>query len=76
MKKENEDIKKRIEELGSDLYIERQLRDNLGMAKEGEVVVILPEDEELEKLVPDFDLEKKEEEKPVWRRWLEVFNFY
>ncbi len=75
LKEENEDIEKRIEELGSDLYIERQLRDNLGMAKEGEVVVILPDDEELTRLVSDFGLEKRQEEKPVWQKWLEVFNF-
>ncbi len=75
LRKENESIKKRIEELNSDLYIERQLRDNLVMAKEGEVVVILPDDEELEKLVPDFQLEKIQKEKPVWRKWLDVFNF-
>ncbi len=76
LKVENESIKKRIEELGSDLYIERRLRDSLGMAKEGEVVVILPDDEELEKLVTDFEPRKVQEEKPVWQRWFDVFNLY
>ena len=72
---ENENIKRRIEELGSDLYVERQLRDNLGMAKEGETVVILPNDEELRKLIIDFDLDENRVKLPVWQQWLEVFRF-
>lgn len=75
LKSENEDIKRRIEELSSDLYIERQLRDNLGMAKEGETVVVLPDDEELKNLVADLKQSQPAVEKPVWQQWLEVFRF-
>lgn len=76
LRKGNEEIRKKVEELSSDLYLEKQLRDNLGMAREGEQVIILPDDEELEALVPDLDMENRSEVKPIWQRWLEVFNFY
>lgn len=63
--------------LDSTEFIEQQARDKLGLAREGEVIVVLPPDEELRKLAPredeideSFELEKR----PIWRQWLNIFG--
>jgi len=71
---ENKVLEARLREARDDIYIEKQLRDKLGYAKEGEIVVILPEDDVLRKLAPE---EKKEEETlpdPNWKKWMKVFD--
>jgi cell division protein FtsB len=69
----NVELKQELEILTSNEYAEKQLRDKLGLAKEGEYVVILPEEDILRKLVP----EKKEEQEslpdPIWKKWFDLF---
>jgi cell division protein FtsB len=69
LKKEQEELKKRLETIGSDEYIEKQLRDNLGLAKEGEVVVVLPDEETLRALAPRFEQEDETLPDPNWKKW-------
>ena len=52
---------------------EEYIRDKLGLIKEGETVVVVPETFEVER---DVDLIEEVEEvgvMPVWRQWLELF---
>lgn len=75
LEKENKSIEKRLKEITSGDYIEKQLRDNLAMAKKGEIVVILPDEETLRSLVPKIDYEKNDSSSlPNFRKWLIFFK--
>lgn len=71
--KENEELKKKLQEVQSPQFIEKQLRDKLGYAKEGEIVVVLPDEETLRSLVPDLEEEEDTLPDPNWKRWLKLF---
>lgn len=69
----NKELQKQLEEINSEEFTERQLREKLGLAKEGEVVVVLPEQDVLKELAPE---PRKEEERlpdPNWKKWLDLF---
>lgn len=74
IKKENEEFKKKLSEIQSQEYIEKELRDKLGLAKEGEIVVVLPDAETLRNLVPDFEEEAESLPDPIWKKWLKLFQ--
>lgn len=57
----------------SDEFVEREAREKLGLAKPGEVVVILPPDDVLRRLAPKFEEEEFVEEQPIWKRWVGMF---
>jgi cell division protein FtsB len=73
LKEENEELKKRLEMIGSQEYIEKQLRDNLGLAKEGEIVIVLPDEETLRALAPRPQKEEEVLPDPNWKRWMNLF---
>ncbi|MBU1256558.1 septum formation initiator family protein [Patescibacteria group bacterium] len=66
-----EELKEKLEEVQEEEYIERVIRNELNMQKEGETVVVL-QDGELSK-IPDQvrdDVEKKEN----WEKWLDLWR--
>ena len=73
LRKEKEELEKKVAEAESDAYIEKQLRDKLGLAKEGEIVLILPEDEILRKIAPVIQEETDFLPDPTWKKWLKLF---
>jgi len=73
LKVQNEDLKKRLETAGSGEYLEKQLRDNLGLAKEGETIVVLPDEDTLRALAPRAEQEQETLPDPNWRKWLKLF---
>ncbi len=73
LKKENEEIQKKMAELKGEPYLEKQLRDKLGLAKEGEIVIVLPEAEILRKLAPPIPEEEDILPDPTWKKWLKLF---
>jgi cell division protein FtsB len=73
LEKENEEVGRKLEEINSEQFIEKQLRDNLGMAKEGEIVVVLPDEEILRKMAPKADEEEEVLPDPNWVRWMKLF---
>lgn len=73
LKKEKEELEKKVAEAESDAYIEKQLRDKLGLAKEGEIVLILPEDEILRKIAPVVQEEEDFLPDPTWKKWFKLF---
>ena len=75
LRKENEELKKELQILGSDEYKERQFRDKLGLAKEGELIVVLPDDETLRKLAPKSLEEEDSLPDPNWKKWMHLFGF-
>ncbi len=71
---ENKKLEQQLEILKSDFYIEKQLRDKLGLAKEGEIILVLPEPEIVKKLAPKLPEPVVVKPKPNWQKWLEIFR--
>ncbi len=74
LKKEEEELKKKYEEITSSEYMEKQLRNQLNLAKENEIVLVLPSDEVLQKLVPPDEEEVTFDTRPNYRKWIDVFG--
>ena len=75
LRKKNDELKKKVEEVKSDEFIEKQARDKLGLAKEGETVVVLPDGESLKKLAPLNNDESETLPDPNWKKWEGLFGF-
>ena len=73
IKLENQNLRLRLEEAQSDEYIEKQLRDKLGLAKEDEIVVILPAEEVVRKFAPMREEEEEFLPDPNWKKWVRLF---
>lgn len=73
LRKENEELQKRVTETQSDEFIEKQIRDKLGLVKEGEIVVVLPDEEILRSLAPNVSEEEDFLPDPNWKKWLKLF---
>jgi len=73
MKRKNEELAKRLAETQSVEFVEAEIRNKLGLVKEGETVVILPDEETLRKLAPNLLSEPETLPDPNWRRWLKLF---
>ena len=73
IKIDNEQLKQKIEMSASEEFIERQAREKLGLVKEGETVIVLPEEEALRQLSPKFIEEEHNLPDPNWKKWLKLF---
>lgn len=73
LKKENEELEEKLAVTKSEGYIEKQLRDKLGLAKEGEIVIVLPDEKILETLAPKLEEEGETLPDPNWKKWLKIF---
>ena len=75
-KKEEVRVISLSEYLKSDAFLEKEIRDKLGYTKEGEVLLILPPDDVLMKLVNlNWEIEG-DIQKPIpnWKKWYETFR--
>lgn len=54
-------------------FIEKEVRDKLGLGKEGEAMVVLPDAETLRKLAPQMPVEADTLPDPNWKKWLKLF---
>lgn len=69
---EQEKLKKEEEYVASPYYLEKVARDELGLAKPGERVVIIPTNQQTNVTTKT---EKSEDvEKPNWQKWWEVLS--
>jgi len=73
LKEENNELEDRLEDVRSDAYIEKELREKLGLAKEGETILVLPEEDILKNLVPKREEDTEILPEPNWKRWLKLF---
>lgn len=73
LKKENEELEENLATTKSEEFIEKQLRDKLGLAKEGEIVIVLPDEEILGTLAPSLEEEEETLPDPNWKKWLKLF---
>ena len=74
LKTGNKILEEELKKIQQSEYLEKQLRDKLGLAKEGETVVILPDPETLKKLVPEIPDEKDYLPDPPYVKWLKLFD--
>ncbi|MBI3290463.1 septum formation initiator family protein [Candidatus Microgenomates bacterium] len=73
LQNEQNEIKKKLEVASSAVFIEEVARDKLGLAKEGETVVVLPNDDFLKSLSPSLEVGEHESKKATWEKWWERF---
>ncbi len=68
LKKENEDLKRELQYKSSDSFAEEEIRNKLGMVKQGETEVIIPKQEEK---VNSGQVQQNQA--PNWRKWRDLF---
>lgn len=73
LKKDNEALQKEVQKTQTEEFIEKQLRDKLGMAREGEIVVVLPDAETVKKFAPLLEKDEDLPPDPNWKKWLKLF---
>lgn len=73
LKKEQEELLKTKEKVESDEFIEKEAREKLGLAKPGETVVVLPDEETLKRLAQKPQSDEFPKELSIWRKWVEMF---
>lgn len=61
------------EDVSSPFFIEKEAREKLGLAKEGETVVVLPSEDYLRSLITPLDEEDVPINKSNWKKWLKLF---
>lgn len=67
----NKELKKKLEFVQTADFIEREARDKLGLVREGETLVVIP-DEKI-RLILNQDREKENIRLPNWLGWWRVF---
>lgn len=70
---EKKELTEKLEEVNTRFYLEKQLRDQLGLAREDETVVVLPEGDILAKLAPQYHEEEETLPDPNWKKWYKLF---
>src|SRR3989338_6633694 len=75
LRKKNDELKKKVEEVKSDEFIEKQARDKLGLAQEGETDGVLRDEESLKKLAPLNNDESEPLADPNWKKWARLVGF-
>lgn len=73
MEEFNTNLERQIAEAQSASFIEKQVRDKLGLAKAGESIVILPDNDTLRKLAPQIGSEENTLPDPNWKKWMKLF---
>lgn len=74
LKKEKTQLERKLAETQSTEYLEKQLRNKLGLAKEGEIVLVLPDEETLKKMAPEEVEPEEVLPDPTWKKWLKLFQ--
>ena len=69
----NEELSQRVETFKSEEFVESQLRDKLGLAKEGETIIVLPDEETIKKFAPNDEKEEEILPDPNWKKWFKLF---
>jgi len=70
---ENQKLSIEAEVTQRDAFIEKQFRDKMGLVREGEITVVLPEANIVKRLSPQILEEEEVKPKPNWQKWLDLF---
>lgn len=71
---ENRKLEEQVQIVSSPEYVEKQLRDKMGLVKEGEIVLVLPEPEIVKKLAPKLSFNEAVPLKPNYQKWFDLFK--
>jgi len=73
MQKDNDDLQNKILLTQGSDYMEREIRNKLGLVKSGEAIVVLPDADILRKLAPPNVQDTESLPDPNWRKWEKLF---
>lgn len=74
VKREQAELLKQLEFVQSDFFQDQMARDQLGLARESEIVVVLPDDDIVRRLSPrKMEQEESPQTEPNWRKWRNLF---
>lgn len=73
MEKINKDLENQIANTQGVDFVEKQIRNKLGLVKSGEALVILPDAEIVKKLAPVVDGQDDALPDPNWKKWEKLF---
>jgi len=71
---ENKKLEEQVRMVQSDEFVEKQLRNKLGLVREGEIVIVLPEADIVRKLAPIIPEEEEAKPKRNYIKWLDLFR--
>ena len=74
LEQKNKEIGEKLEKISSQEYVEKKLRDDLGLVREGETIFVLPDENLLRSLVPELPNEEEELPPPNWKKWLDLLK--
>ena len=70
---DNDKLNQELAQTQSPDFIEKEVRDELGLGKTGEAMVVLPDDDILRKLAPQMSTEVDVLPNPNWIKWEKLF---
>ena len=73
MKEDNQRLEAQIAQTQGDEFIDREIRNKLGLVKTGEAIVVLPDSDVLKKLAPVTPLDLETLPDPNWKKWEKLF---
>lgn len=69
----NAELLRQVAKVQSGAYVEKQAYEKLGLVKDTEIVLVLPEEEVLRKLSPHIeDKQNITESIPNWKKWIDL----
>lgn len=69
----NSKLQEEIIRAQSQDFIDKQIRNKLGLTKDGETVVILPDESIVKNLAPKIDIDEEDLPDPNWVKWRKLF---
>jgi len=73
MQADNVKLQAQIAETEGAAFIDKQIRNKLGLTKEGEAVVILPEESIVKSFAPPVSFADETAPDPNWKKWEKLF---
>lgn len=69
----NAQLERQVAKVQSESYVEKQAYEKLGLVKDTEIVLVLPEEDVLRKLSPHIEeSENVRESTPNWKKWVDL----
>ncbi|MBU1326534.1 septum formation initiator family protein [Patescibacteria group bacterium] len=77
LQKENEELHRKLDDVQSQEFVEKEARNKLGLVKEGETIIIMPNDPSAGSGQANLQMtngeKQKEERVPNWQKWWGLF---
>ena len=73
IQEDNDKLVNELAQIQTSNFIEKEIRNKLGLGKEGEAIVVLPDAETLKKLAPQMPINSNTLPDPNWVKWKKLF---